>query len=271
MKNMVTGPKGHSTVRSVWRSAVTHGAAVAILATGLTVVASTSASAVLTTPLSDPTLHTGVGAQATTNASFDSGAQSPTSAATDAGRSPLVPQVAQVAQSALTLASTRGVVGTALTLTSSGGSGAGGVTFAVTSTRTAGCFITSAKLNATRAGTGTVTVTKAGDSTCQVARSPATTFVFHVNVVPVILTAARVNGFVWVGRTSIVTITGAGFYSTPTIRSNQARTTADVIHDDGRALVVRVRLAPGSAQGWHVFTITLANGHSWRVRNMVKW
>ena len=149
--------------------------------------------------------------------------------------------------------STRGVVGTALTLTSSGGSGAGGVTFAVTSTRTAGCFITSAKLNATRAGTGTVTVTKAGDSTCQVARSPATTFVFHVNVVPVILTAARVNGFVWVGRTSIVTITGAGFYSTPTIRSNQARTTADVIHDDGRALVVRVRLAPGSAQGSHVF------------------
>ncbi len=351
MRILVTGPNGHPTVRSVLRSAVTHGAVLAILATGLTFVASTSASAVPTTRLADPTLHTGVGAHTTTNAPAGA-AQSPTNVATNVGLSPLV------AQSALTLTSTSGVAGTALTLTSSGGSGTGAVTYGVTSTGTAGCFITSDKLNATRAGTCTVSVTKAadstypaasspattvtfapaalkvqsgltltstsgvvgatltlassggsgtgaltygvtgtgtagcwiangglnatrsgtctvrvtkaGDPTYQVARSSATTVVFQVKVVPVKLTANRVNGFVWVGRTSIVTITGTGFYGKPTIRSNQARTTAVVIHDYGRALVVRVTLAPRSAQGWHVFTITLANGHSTRVRYLVK-
>ncbi|MBW4030504.1 MAG: hypothetical protein HIU57_07495 [Acidobacteria bacterium] len=531
MKNMITGPKEHSSVRSVLRSALTHGAALAILATGLTFVAGTSASAVPTTPLADLTLHAGVGAHVTKSTPPGGGAQSPTSATNNAGRSPLVAQVAQSpltltstsgvagttltltssggsgtgavtygvtntgtagcfitsdklnatragtctvtvtkaadstylaasspattvtfapaalkvqsaltltstrgvvgtvltltsrggsgtgavtfaitvtgtatclitngklsatkagtctvkvtkagdatylaasspattvtfapaalkvqsaltltstrgvvgtvltltsrggsgtgavtfaitvtgtatclitngklsatkagtctvkvtkagdatylaasspattvtfapaalkVQSALTLTSTQGVVGAALTLTSSGGSGTGALTYAVTNTGTAGCWIANGGLNATRAGTCTVTVTKAGDATYQVARSSATTLVFQVKVVPVKFMATRVNGFVWVGRTSIVTITGSGFYSKPTIRSNQARTTATVIHDYGRALVVRVTLAPRSPTGWHVFTITLANGQSTQVRYLVK-
>ena len=173
-------------------------------------------------------------------------------------------------QSPLTLTSTSGVVGTTLTLTSSGGSGTGAVTYGVTNTGTAGCWIANGGLNATRAGTCTVTVTKAGDATYQDARSSATPLVFQVKVVPVQLRATRVNGIVWAGRTSIVTITGSGFYGKPRIWSNQARTTATVIHDYGHALVVRVTLAPRSAPGWHVFTISLANGHRCQVRYMVK-
>lgn len=68
------------------------------------------------------------------------------------------------------------------------------------------------------------------------------------------------------GRTSIVTITGTGFHDKPTIRSNDARTSAVVIHDHGTALVVRVEVDPGAATGWHDFTVTLANGESCRVR-----
>ena len=173
-------------------------------------------------------------------------------------------------QAALKLTSTSGTVGTALTLTSSGGSGTGAVTYGVTSVGTAACWITGSTLNATRAGTCTVTVTKAADTTYLVARSSATTVTFKTNVVPVKLTASRVNGVVWVGRTSIVAIFGTGFYNKPIIKSNEAGTSAVVTHDYGRELVVRVRLLPASARGWHVFTIILANGHSCTVRYLVK-
>jgi hypothetical protein len=128
-------------------------------------------------------------------------------------------------------------------------------------------LISGSKLNATRTGTCAVTVTKAADTAYLVARSPATTVTYLVKVG---LTAIRVNGSVWVGRTSIVSIIGTGFYNKPSIKSNEARTSAVVVHDYGRELVVRVTLPPGSAQGWHVFTIILANGQSCKVRYLVK-
>jgi hypothetical protein len=191
-------------------------------------------------------------------------------------------------QSVLTLTSTTGTAGTALTLTSKGGSGSGAVAYAVSSTGTAACWITSNKLYATRAGTCTVTVTKAADATYLLTRSLATTVTFVVApptlsatkvngqsckvryLVKVGLSATKVNGIVWVGRTVNVSIIGTGFYSKPTIKSNEARTSAIVTHDYGRQLVVRVTLPSGSAQGWHVFTIVLANGQSCKVRYLVK-
>jgi hypothetical protein len=191
-------------------------------------------------------------------------------AASSAATTVTVAPAALKIQVALTLTSRSGKAGTALTLTSSGGSGTGAVTYGVTSVGTAACWITGSKLNATRAGTCTVTATKAADTTYQVARSPATTVTFKVNVVPVKLTASRVNGVVWVGRTSIVAIVGTGFYNKPTIKSNEAGTSAVVIHDYRSELVVRVRLLAGSARGWHVFTIILANGHSCKVQYLVK-
>jgi surface protein len=82
------------------------------------------------------------------------------------------------AQSPLTLTSTAGTAGTALTLTTSGGSGTGAVSYSVTSAGTTGCSITSGVLNATTAGTCTVTATKAADATYSAVSSAATTVTF---------------------------------------------------------------------------------------------
>ena len=177
---------------------------------------------------------------------------------------------AQAAQAALTLTSTSGTYGSSLTLTSSGGSGTGAVSYAVTSAGTAGCSISAGTLSATGAGSCTVTVTKSADTNYLVASSAATTVTFRAKVVPVRIHAIRVNGFVWVGRTMTVTIVGTGFYGRPTITSNEAGTRAIVVHDNGRALVVRVRLLAGAARGWRTFTITLANGHWCKVNYLVK-
>jgi hypothetical protein len=70
-----------------------------------------------------------------------------------------------VAQATIQITSTHGTVGKALKLATSGGSGSGGVTFRVVNGSAKGCSITGTSLKATSAGTCSVTVTKAGDST----------------------------------------------------------------------------------------------------------
>jgi hypothetical protein len=168
-------------------------------------------------------------------------------------------------QGALELTSRSGTAGTRLTLTSSGGSGYGAVTYAVTSVGTAGCWLVGNGLNATRAGTCAVVVTKAGDATYQMTHSPVTTVMFAPA-----LRATHVYGVVWVGRTSIVAIVGTGFYGAPKIKSNAPGTSVVVLHDVGNKLVARVSVRPGSPQGWHTFIIILANGHATRVNYFAK-
>ncbi|NNN09479.1 MAG: hypothetical protein HKL85_09855, partial [Acidimicrobiaceae bacterium] len=178
MKIMFIDPKGHRKFRSVLGSAVTLGAVSALLATGLTFVASSSASAATTVSSSRQASSTGYGATYSTTNTLHSGVVpvATTSATTGGGlRSPLV---TLVAQATLTLTSISGTVGTALTLTASGGSGSGAVTYGVTNTGTAACSINGVALNATRSGTCTVTVTKAADATYLAASSPATTVTF---------------------------------------------------------------------------------------------
>jgi hypothetical protein len=68
-------------------------------------------------------------------------------------------------QSAFSLTSTHGKVGTSLKLATSGGSGTGGVTFSVVNGSAKGCAISGSSLSATSAGTCVVTATKAGDTT----------------------------------------------------------------------------------------------------------
>ncbi len=68
-------------------------------------------------------------------------------------------------QAALNLTSTSGKVGTALRLTTSGGSGTGGVSYSVTNGSAKGCAISGSSLTATSAGTCLVTATKASDGT----------------------------------------------------------------------------------------------------------
>jgi hypothetical protein len=87
--------------------------------------------------------------------------------------------VNKASQSTLTVSSTSGIYGSSISLTSSGGSGPGAVTFAVTSAGSAGCSITgSTTLNATSPGTCTVTASKATSTNYLVASSAATTITF---------------------------------------------------------------------------------------------
>ena len=60
---------------------------------------------------------------------------------------------------------TTGTAGTEITLSFTGGSGTGAVTYVVASPGTAKCFITNGKLIATTSGSCTVTTTKQGDDT----------------------------------------------------------------------------------------------------------
>ena len=90
------------------------------------------------------------------------------------------------AQSALTLNSTSGTYGTTLRLTTTGGSGTGGVTY---STGTSGCSITNTdSLTVNSALTCSVTATKAADSNYTVISSSATNVVFATR--PITIKAA---------------------------------------------------------------------------------
>lgn len=136
---------GRTRVRSLARWAAVLAATSTLLATGLTVVADSAASAASANSL------------------------------TGASRSSMA---TQVAQSTLKLTSTYGTVGSSLTLTTSGGSGSGAVTYVLNSSGSANCLISSSKLEATKPGTCTVTATKAADSTYLAASSAPTTVTF---------------------------------------------------------------------------------------------
>jgi hypothetical protein len=174
-------------------------------------------------------------------------------------------------QAALVVTSTSGNAGTALTLTSSGGSGTGALTYVVTNPGSAGCYITTnSELHATRGGACIISVSKAADSTYSVATSPLTKVTFKAIVVVTHLSCRGEFGLVRIGRIEIVTILGAHFYGKPTIVSNQVGTSASVIHDHGNELLVRVGLRGGSTKGKYEFTVTVANGSSCSVQYLVR-
>ena len=135
----------------------------------------------------------------------------------------VVAEAALTSQAALTLTTLKGTVGTALTLTSSGGSGTGAVTYAVTSAGTAGCSITSGTLNATSAGTCTATVTKAADTAYLVASSAVTTVTFAQKAPA----GPKVTSFggrpAIIGGTVTFTIRGTGFNGA-VVRDSNANT-----------------------------------------------
>ncbi len=190
------------------------------------------------------------------NGAFDAAAQVRQSITVGAGN-PLT-------QAPIELTSVSGVVGHALTLPSWGGSGTGAVSYATTTTGSAGCTLTGAVLRASRAGTCTVTVTKSGDATYASAHSSPETVTFTRAV----LTGPHAN---WVHgrgiahRTVTVFIGGYGFYGRPSIRSNEVGTRAVVTRDSGTLLSVRVSVRAKSAKGWHTFAIRLTDGKSCRV------
>jgi len=168
-------------------------------------------------------------------------------------------------QAALTLTSISGIVGNNLQLTSKGGSGTGAVSYAVTNVGTAECSISGTVLRANKAGTCTVTVTKAGDATYKVAHSSAATVTFtgHSVTRP---RAIRMGSAVWTGKSVVTTIIGSGFYGQPRIFSNVGGTRVGVLHDTGHVLTIRVTVAATTPRGVHTFTIVFLHGQRTSVK-----
>jgi hypothetical protein len=82
---------------------------------------------------------------------------------------------AQADQAPLSLISTSGTYGAALTLTTSGGSGTGAVSYSVLDGTASGCSVTGGTLNASSAGSCLVTATKAADNDYNAVSSQSTT------------------------------------------------------------------------------------------------
>jgi hypothetical protein len=154
----------------------------------------------------------------------------------------LITQKALVAQSALTITTLSGTVGTALTLVTSGGSGTGAVTFTVTNGTATGCTITGSSLTATGAGTCVVTATKAADTTYLSASSAAMTVTFAQKA-PVGPKLSSISGRpALIGKTVTFTIHGSGFAGV-TIRSSNANTTLHMVSHSGTLLKFTVTVS----------------------------
>jgi hypothetical protein len=167
-----------------------------------------------------------------------------------------------LAQAALALTSRNDTHGRPLSLTSSGGSGTGAVSYAVSEVGTAGCSIGGDLLHTARAGSCSVTVTKSADATYAAVTSRATT----VRVATARPVASRMSSAVWTGRTVTTTIIGSGFYGEPRIVSSVSGTKADVTRDNGRVLTIRVKIASGTPRGTHTFTLIFSRGQRTSLR-----
>jgi hypothetical protein len=167
-----------------------------------------------------------------------------------------------ITQATLTLISKRFTNGRSMILTSGGGSGSGAVSYAVTSSGSAGCFIDGSLLKSNRAGTCTVTVTKAADASYASARSLATT----VTIVPVRPRAKRMSSAVWTGRTVSTQIIGTQFYGYPRVLSSARGTKVSVLRDNGHVLTIRVKVKSHTTRGVHTFTLVFAHGQRTSIR-----
>ena len=107
-------------------------------------------------------------------------------------------------QETLTVTSVNGTIGTPLTLTTSGGSGNGLVTFAVTNGTASGCFESGGVLTVSSVGTCLVVATKAGDATYEEASSESTTVTFSDITAPTLYT----GGFTFTVADGKATVTG---------------------------------------------------------------
>ena len=158
---------------------------------------------------------------------------SPTASSTYSGStsSALNKTVAVAAQASLVLSSTSGTYGTDLTLTATGGSGGGALSYVVTSTGTAGCSIANGNvLSATTPGTCTVTATRAASTNYLVESSTATT-VTIARRAQAALNVSTVTGDIFTGiivSSSGGSGTGAVTYGVTTGTANCALTSGVV-------------------------------------------
>jgi hypothetical protein len=111
-------------------------------------------------------------------------------------------------QAALSVNSTSGVVGTALMLTTSGGSGTGAVSYSTVDGSALGCSVSNGMLLATSAGTCVVAATKAGDGNyLALSTVSIVTFTLAINVSQATLTVTSTSG---TGGTPLTLTTSGG-------------------------------------------------------------
>ena len=103
--------------------------------------------------------------------------------------------VNKASQSALSIASRDGVLGTPLTLVTSGGSSGGALSYAVSNGTATGCTVTSGNLTVSTSGTCSVTATMAGDATYNNVSSSATAITFTTSAQSVAITVASTVGY----------------------------------------------------------------------------
>jgi len=117
--------------------------------------------------------------------------------------------LAPVAQATLTIANTvlTGTVGTAITLSTSGGSGTGTVSYATTGT---GCSVSGTSLTATAATTCVVTATKAASTGYLVATSATKSFVFSLALQATLTISNSNTSTIAKGTTGITLATTGG-------------------------------------------------------------
>jgi alpha-tubulin suppressor-like RCC1 family protein len=118
-------------------------------------------------------------------------------------------------QQVITITSTSGVVGSSISLTYTGGSGTGLVTWSVSNVGTAGCGLVGNSLLANSAGTCMVSITKAADSNYLVASTSAT-----VTISPVATTTTTSSTSIPASTSSVVTQS--------TVVANDSTTTSSV-------------------------------------------
>ncbi|HUA06517.1 MAG TPA: hypothetical protein VMB27_21610 [Solirubrobacteraceae bacterium] len=157
---------------------------------------------------------------------------------------------AKADQTPLTLTPTSGTFGTGLTLTTSGGSGTGGVSYAAVDGTASGCSVSTGVLSVSSAGTCLVTATNAGDANYNSASSPQTTVTFgQADQTPLALTST--SGTFGTGLT-LTTTGGSGTgdlsYAAVDGTASGCAVTADVltVSGTGTCLVTATKAGDGN-------------------------
>jgi hypothetical protein len=158
------------------------------------------------------------------------------------------------AQAALVISTVVGYLDAPLTLATSGGSGAGAVTFTVTNGTATGCVITAGVLSATTGGTCIVTATKAAIAPYTTATATATV---TISSAPKVI---RLAGVITRNKVSHVTISGYNFSGRPKVTSNVAGFKATVERDTGKTLTLSITVTGSTKPGVKVLSLAFANG-----------
>jgi hypothetical protein len=162
-----------------------------------------------------------------------------------------------LSQAALSLVDTTLTLGSTLTLSTSGGSGSGLVSYVVSSAGSAGCSLSGAVLSVTSSGTCTVTASKAADATYAAASSGAVTITVTAATTTTTSTTTTVAPVVVIEIQAPVTTVAQGQASLATIaptttvaaRRAQSTTSTTEVRLSTSAVVTTTTVATATTLG----------------------